>query len=124
MFTRGFVVVQCIQVPHVVVTERRHLEQFAYQHQEYKQYFHIYKRCLKTFLFSSSNSTMRFIHINEYEYINNDVSLTLYIKFTHTYSNLYLCCVHTLQHLYHNIDVTNIQFKGLIFSRPPAVYDM
>ena len=27
-----------------------------------------------------------------------------------TYSHLYLCCVHTLQHLNNHVDVTNIQF--------------
>ena len=64
---------------------------------------------------------MRFIHINGYEYMNNYVQ---YINFTHTYSHLYLGYVHTRQHLYNNINVTNIQFKELIFSRPPAVYDV
>ena len=62
---------------------------------------------------------MRFIHINEYEFINSYVQY-----FTHTYSHLYLGCVHTLQHIYNNIDVTNFQFKRLVFSRPPAVYDV
>ena len=62
---------------------------------------------------------MRFIHINDYEYMNNYVQYII----LHTRIRIY---VHTLQHIYNNIDVTNIQFKGLIFSRPPAVavYDV
>ena len=33
-------------------------------------------------------------------------------------------CVHLLQHLNNHIDITNIQIKGFIFSRPPAMYDV
>ena len=64
---------------------------------------------------------MRFIHINEYEYMNNYVQ---YHNFTHMYPQCYLNCVHTLQHLNNHIDVINMQVKGLICSRPPAMYDV
>ena len=71
-----------------------------------------------------SSSTMRFIHINEYEYMNNYHGTYNIQFYTHVFAFLSLSCVHTLQHLNNHIDVTKMQVKGLIFSRPPAMYDV
>ena len=46
--------------------------------------------------------------------MNNYVGPTIY-NFTHAYSHVYLNWVHIQQHLNNQIDVTNMQVKGLIF---------
>ena len=56
--------------------------------------------------FSSSSSTMRFIHINEYEYtlyMNNYVQYIILLTEYHMYSHFYLSCVRTLQNLNNHI---------------------